>query len=147
VSIRCEIVSQDRMVWEGEAELVTLPGVDGQMGILPLHAPLLSNLQLGVLTVKTADEALHFTIAGGIVEVQPSLITVMADAAENVSEIDVSRAEAAKLRAVEMLDKGPGPDTDAYLAIEAALRRSNLRLEAVRRYRGQRSEYTPSPNK
>jgi F-type H+-transporting ATPase subunit epsilon len=63
----------------------------------------------------------------------------MADSAENVSEIDVTRAEAAKRRAEELLKQGLPPDTDSYLKIEAALRRSNLRLEAVKRYRGQRT--------
>ena len=141
MSIRCEIVSQDRMVWEGEAEIVMLPGVAGLMGILPNHAPLLTNLKLGVLTVRRGGEDLHFTIAGGVAEVQPTLITVMADAAEDVSEIDIARAEEAKRRAEELLSRGPGPDVDAYLAIEAALRRSNLRLEAVHRFRGQRMQF------
>ena len=69
MGIRCEIVSQDRLVWEGEAEIVILPGSTGQMGILPNHAPLLSTLSLGVLTVRTRIEELFFTIAGGVVEV------------------------------------------------------------------------------
>jgi F-type H+-transporting ATPase subunit epsilon len=133
--IRCEIVSQDRMVFEGEADVVVIPGEGGQMGILPNHAPLLSTLRFGILTVRYQGEEEHFTVAGGVVEVQPDLITVLADAAENVSEIDISRAEASKRRAEEMLKEGPPPDTDTYLAMEAALRRSNLRLEAARRYR------------
>lgn len=128
------------MVWEGDAEIVLLPGDAGQMGILPNHAPLLTSLHLGVLTVRTRQENLHFTIAGGVAEVQPNLITVMADAAENVMEIDISRAEAARRRAEEFLARGTGQDSDTYLAIEAALRRSNLRLEAVRRFRGQRTQ-------
>ena len=138
--IRCEIVSQDRMVFEGEADIVIVPGVNGEMGILPNHAPLLSTLQYGILKVRHQGREEIFTIAGGLIEVQPDLITVLADAAENVEEIDVARAEAAKRRAEEMLAEGPPPDTDAYLAMEAALRRSNLRLEAVRRFRrGQRA--------
>jgi F-type H+-transporting ATPase subunit epsilon len=145
VSVRCEIVSQDRMVWEGDAEIVLLPGITGQMGILPHHAPLLTTLRLGLLTVRTATDEFHFTIAGGVAEIQPALITVMADAAENVMEIDISRAEEAKKRAEEMLTKGPRPDTDTYLAIEAALRRSNLRLEAARRYRGQQVYFSSTP--
>jgi F-type H+-transporting ATPase subunit epsilon len=76
-----------------------------------------------------------FTVAGGVAEVQPDIVTVLADAAENVQEIDVARAEAARKRAEETLAKGVPADTDAYLAMEAALRKSNLRLEAVRRYR------------
>lgn len=146
MSIRCEIVSQDRLVWEGDAEMITVPGIDGQMGILPNHAPLLSIMQLGVLTVRTQAGELFFTIAGGVAEVQPKLVTILADAAENVQEIDISRAEAAKRRAEEMLSRGPGPDSDSYLAIEAALRRSNLRLEAARRFRGQRTNMPHLPD-
>jgi F-type H+-transporting ATPase subunit epsilon len=135
MSIRCEIVSQDRLVYEGDADVVVIPGEGGQMGILPNHAPLLSTLRFGILTVRYRGQEEHFTVAGGVVEVQPDIITILADAAENVMEIDIDRAEAAKQRAEEMLKEGPPPDTDSYLAMEAALRRSNLRLEAARRYR------------
>src|SRR5512136_2259464 len=141
MSIRCEIVSQDRQVFSGEADMVIVPGIQGEMGILPNHAPLLSTLKIGILRVRFQGQEQVFTIAGGVIEVQPDLVTVMADAAENVLEIDVSRAEAAKRRAEEFLKQGPPPDTDAYLRIESALRRSNLRLEAVKRYRGQRTRY------
>jgi F-type H+-transporting ATPase subunit epsilon len=136
--IRCEIVSQDRTVFEGDADMVVVPGMDGEMGILPNHAPLLSTLKFGILKVRYRGQEQFFAVAGGVIEVQPDIITVLADAAENVSEIDITRAEAAKRRAEEMLRKGPPPDTDAYLAMEAALRRSNLRLEAARRFRGAR---------
>jgi F-type H+-transporting ATPase subunit epsilon len=141
MSIRCEIVSQDRQVFAGEADMVIVPGIQGEMGILPNHAPLLSALKFGILRVRYHGQEQIFTIAGGVIEVQPDLITVLADAAENVAEIDVSRAEAAKRRAEELLKQGLPPDTDSYLKIEASLRRSNLRLEAVKRYRGQRNRY------
>jgi len=128
------------MVWEGDADIVVVPGVAGEMGILPNHAPLLSTLKFGILKVRSKDEEELFTIAGGVIEVQPDLITVLADSAENVAEIDVARAEDARKRAEEILKEGPPQDTDAYLKLEAALRRSNLRLEAVRRFRsGERS--------
>ena len=133
--IRCEIVSQDRLVFEGDADIVIVPGEMGEMGILPNHAPLLSTLKFGILKVRYQDQEKFFAVAGGVVEVQPDIITVLADAAENVEEIDEARAEAARKRAEEYLKAGPPPDTDAYLAMEAALRRSNLRLEAVQRYR------------
>ena len=135
MAIRCEIVSQDRMVWEGDADIVVVPGVAGEMGILPNHAPLLSTLKFGILKVRSKGQEELFTIAGGVVEVQPNLITVLADSAENVAEIDVARAEEARKRAEDILKEGPPKDTDAYLKLEAALRRSNLRLEAVRRFR------------
>jgi F-type H+-transporting ATPase subunit epsilon len=142
VPIRCEIVSQDRLVFEGNADIVLVPGSGGLMGILPKHAPLLSTLKIGVLSVRYQGQEQNFTISGGVIEVQPDIITVMADAAENVEEIDLARAEEAKHRAEEMLAKGPPADTDAYLALEAALKRSNLRIEAARRFRGQRSQYS-----
>jgi F-type H+-transporting ATPase subunit epsilon len=144
MSIRCEIVSQDRQVFSGDADMVIVPGSQGEMGILPNHAPLLSTLKFGVLRVRYQGQEQVFTIAGGVIEVQPDLVTVMADAAENVLEIDVSRAEAAKRRAEDILKQGLPTNSDAYLKIESALRRSSLRLDAVKRYRGQRIRFTDS---
>jgi F-type H+-transporting ATPase subunit epsilon len=125
------------MVFEGNVDMVIAPGVEGDMGILPNHAPLLSALRLGILKVRMQGREEVFTIAGGVIEIQPEIVTVLADAAENVREIDVARAEDARKRAEEILLQGPPPDTDDYLAIETALRRSTLRLEAAKRFRGQ----------
>jgi F-type H+-transporting ATPase subunit epsilon len=133
--IRCEIISQDRIVFQGEADMVLLPGADGDMGILPHHAPVLTTLKFGVIKVRSRGQDKYFTVAGGIAEVQPDVVTVLADAAENVQEIDTARAESARKRAEEILAKGVPADTDAYLKMEAALRKSNLRLDAVKRYR------------
>lgn len=138
MTVRCEIVSQDRTVFEGEVDMVILPGAAGEMGILPNHSQVLTTLKYGVVRVRRAGREEQFTVAGGVAEVQPTLITVLADAAENVAEIDLSRAEFARGRAQELMAKGPPPGTDAYLQVEAALRRSNLRLDAVRRYRSGR---------
>ena len=133
--IRCEIVSQDRMVWEGDADIVNIPGTEGDMGILPNHAPLLSTMRFGIINVRSGGVDRFFTVAGGIVEVQPQLVTILADTAENVEEIDIARAEAARERAEEYLRSGPPPDSVDFMRLEASLRRSNLRLEAVRKYR------------
>ena len=141
--IRCEIVSQDRMVYQGDADMVLLPGVEGEMGILPRHSPLLTTLKYGIITVRTQGQEEHFTVAGGVAEIQPEIVTILADAAENVQEIDIARAEAARQRAQEQLEKGVPVDTDSYLKIEAAWRRSNLRLEAAKRSR--RSGQPPRP--
>jgi F-type H+-transporting ATPase subunit epsilon len=123
------------MVFTGDADMVIAPGDLGEMGILPNHAPLLSTLKYGILKVRSGSEERIFAISGGIIEVQPDIITVLANAAENVDEIDVARAQEAKERAETFLKEGPPPDTDAYLAMEAALKRSNLRLEVAQRYR------------
>ncbi len=133
--IRCEIVSQDRMVYQDDVDIVVLPGTEGEMGILPHHSPLLTTLRFGLIKVRSHNEEHVFTVAGGVAEIQPTIVTILADAAENVQEIDVARAEAAKQRAAEELAAVKVEDVDAYLALEAALRRSNLRLEAAKRYR------------
>jgi F-type H+-transporting ATPase subunit epsilon len=132
------------MVWEGEADIVVVPGVAGEMGISPNHAPLLSTLRFGILKVRYKDIEDVFTVAGGVIEVQPDLITVLADSAENVEEIDVARAESARKRAEKLIEEGLPVDTDSYLKLEAALRRSNLRLEAVRRFKSGKPSRMPS---
>jgi F-type H+-transporting ATPase subunit epsilon len=139
--IRCEIVSQDRLVFEGDADIVIVPGTLGEMGILAGHAPLLSTLELGVIRVKKEDQEHVFTVTGGFIEVQPDIVTIMADAAENVEDIDIRRAEEAMERAKQLLEKDLPTDPDTYLRIEAALKRSSLRLKTVEQFRkrGQRS--------
>ncbi len=136
MTIRCEIVSQDRTVFQGDVDIVILPGAAGEMGILPHHAPVLTTLKYGVIKVRRNGEEELFVVAGGVAEVQPAIITILADAAENIAEIDIVRAKAAKKRAEDALaNLSIEADHDTYLVMEAALRRSNLRLDVVRRYR------------
>jgi F-type H+-transporting ATPase subunit epsilon len=134
MTIRCEIVSQDRTVFQGDVDVVVLPGIAGEMGILPHHAPVLTILKYGVIKIRQNGKEELFTVAGGMAEVQPDIVTILADAAENIQDIDVTRAKAAKKRAEDALAKLKPEDHDAYLTMEAALRRSNLRLDVVRRY-------------
>ena len=136
--IRCEIVSQDRIVFEDDVDIVLLPGADGDMGILPNHSPLLTIINYGIITIRRNGEEQHFTVAGGIAEVQPDQVTVLADAAENVEEIDISRAEEARKNAERILTEETEPSEDEYLKIQATLRRSMLRINAVKRFRQQR---------
>jgi len=140
--IRCEIVAQDKKLYEGDVDIVVIPGTSGIMGILPNHAPLLTTLQFGVVQIRKDGEEEDFAVSGGVAEVQPDIVTILADRAENVDEIDIARAEAAQQRAKEYMEQGPPPDSDRYLAMSAALKRSNLRLGAVRRYR--KSKKRPS---
>ncbi len=136
MTIRCEIVSQDHTVFSGDVDIVVLPGASGEMGILPKHAPVLTTLKYGVVKVRTNGREELFSVAGGVAEVQPDIVTVLADrGSENIQDIDIDRAIAAKKRAEEYLAKGPTVDPDHYLIMEAALRRANLRLDVVRRYR------------
>lgn len=135
MTIRCEIVSQDRVVYSGDSLAVTLPGAEGEMGILPNHTPVLTVIQFGIVKVRHQDGEAYFTVTGGVAEVQPDQVTILADAAENVEEIDLQRAEAARQRAEERLLQGAPPNVDAYMNIRAALRRSTLRIDAVRRFK------------
>jgi len=142
MTIRCEIVSQDHTVFQGDVDIVVLPGVAGEMGILPHHAPVLAILKYGVIKIRHNGKEELFTVAGGMAEVQPNIVTILADAAENIEEIDITRAQAAKKRAEEALARLTPEDHDAYLTMEAALRRSNLRLEVARRFRKVKDSYT-----
>ena len=144
MTIRCEIVSQDRTVFAGDVDIVVLPGADGEMGILPKHAPVLTTLKYGVIKIRVAGREELFTVAGGVAEVQPDVVTILADrGSENIEEIIIDRAIAAKKRAEEYLAKGLPADLDRYEIMEAALRRANLRLDAVRRYRKGRVPHMP----
>ena len=126
-SIRLDIVTAERIVFSEDVDVVVAPGIEGQLGILPHHAPLMTMLQPGELLVRKGGEELSMAISGGFLEVRPDRIIVLADAAESAEEIDIARAEEAKKRAEEWLGL-PAPDVDLARA-EAALRRSLIRLK------------------
>ncbi len=133
-SIRLDIVTAERLVYSEDVDVVVAPGVEGQLGILPHHAPLMTTLQSGELRVKKGGEEISLAISGGFLEVRPDRVIVLADTAERAEEIDVARAEEAKRRAEESLleRRAPGIDT---ARVEAALRRSLARLKVVKRRR------------
>jgi F-type H+-transporting ATPase subunit epsilon len=133
MTIHCEIVSQDRRVFSGDVDMVVAPGADGVMGILPDHMPLLSTLKVGELKVRRGAQEDIFAVSGGVIEIRPDGVTILADAAERADEIDVARAEEARRRAEAELAAAPAATAAAYLAAQAALRRSNLRLIVARR--------------
>jgi F-type H+-transporting ATPase subunit epsilon len=135
MTIRCEIVSQDRNVFSGDADMVILPGVEGVMGILPHHSPVLTTLSFGIITVVTKNEREYFTVAGGIAEVQPDQVTILADAAENVEEIDIARAESAKNRAENLLGDKTTMSQEDLDALRNSLRRSTLRIDAIKKFK------------
>jgi F-type H+-transporting ATPase subunit epsilon len=138
---RLEIVTAERVVFSEDVDVVIAPGVEGQLGVLPNHAPLMTTLMPGELLVRKGGEEFALAITGGFVEVRPDRIIVLADAAERVEEIDVARAEEARRRAEERL-KEPATEVD-LLRAEAALRRSLARLQVAARRR--RRSTTPPP--
>jgi F-type H+-transporting ATPase subunit epsilon len=132
--MQCDIISQDRIVFQGMVDKISLPGEDGVAGILPHHTPLLMVLKYGVITLTREDREEYFTVAGGFAEVTPGHTTILADAAENVEEINTQRAEEALKRAEKLLEEGLGQDDDTYIALQNLIKRSNLRLDAVQKY-------------
>jgi F-type H+-transporting ATPase subunit epsilon len=137
VTTRLDIVTAERVVFSDDVDVVIAPGVEGQLGILPHHAPLMTMLLPGELLVRKGGEEFYLAISGGFLEVRPDRIIVLADAAERVEEIDIARAEEAKRRAEERLKAHP-PEADEALA-EAALRRSLVRLKVGERRKRRRS--------
>lgn len=130
MSILVDIVTPERQLLSTQADMVTLPGIDGQMGILGGHVPLLTTLDIGEIVLHKGSETEFIAVGGGIVEVRPDKVTVMAETAEHAEEIDLERAEAARERArTSLSEAGPQRDPSAL----AALRRSNLRIRVARR--------------
>lgn len=132
-SIRLDIVTAERVVYSDDVDLVVAPGIEGQLGILPHHAPLMTILQVGELRVKKGREEFSLAISGGFLEVRPDRVIILADAAERAEEIDIARAEEAKRRAEEQLSHHP-PEVDAART-EIALRRALTRLKIVEKRR------------
>ena len=132
-AFRLEIVTAERMIFADDVSEVVAWGVEGQLGILPHHAPLMTMLQPGDLLIKKDNEEEYLAISGGFLEVRPDKVIILADACERAEEIDLARAEAARRRAEATLKERP-PEVDTAVA-EAALRRSLARLKVAERRR------------
>jgi F-type H+-transporting ATPase subunit epsilon len=141
-SVRLDFVSQDHMVFSGEVNEITAPGIEGELGILPRHAPMITVLAPGEVQVKREGQAdLFFAVSGGWMEVLPNQVTILARTAERSDEIDVQRAEAARARAEELLAQGVTREERAGL--EMQLRRSQIRLRVGRKQAGWRGQTGP----
>jgi F-type H+-transporting ATPase subunit epsilon len=132
-TFKLEIVTAERMVFSDDVTALIAWGVEGQLGILPHHAPLMTMLQPGDLMIRKGREEEYLAISGGFLEVRPDKVIILADACERADEIDVARAEEAKKRAQETMKAAP-LTVDAASA-EAALRRSIARLKVAERRR------------
>jgi F-type H+-transporting ATPase subunit epsilon len=136
-SIKLDIVTAERIVYSEEVDAVIAPGVEGQLGILPHHAPLMTMLQAGELVARKGTQEESMAISGGFLEVRPDRVIVLADQAERGEEIDITRAEAAKKRAEERLRDQKVAGLDETRA-EAALRRALVRLEVAEKIKRRR---------
>lgn len=133
--IHLDIVTIERVVVSEEVDYVSAPALDGVVGILPKHQPMLTALQIGELRYKKGNQETAFAIGGGFMEVRPDHVTVLADAAESADEIDEARAEAARKRAQELMAQKTEGSSDAVQAIllEQTMRRAELRLKVARK--------------
>ncbi|RPJ62351.1 MAG: F0F1 ATP synthase subunit epsilon [Acidobacteria bacterium] len=127
--IHLEIVTPDRFFFRGEVEAVTVPGVTGYLGILPGHAPLLSELRIGVISYRTAGEEVRLFCSWGFVEVLPDRVSVLAEIIEKPEEIDVARARQKKEEAEKLL-RSKSPDVDYGQAV-ISLEKATTRLEVA----------------
>ena len=133
MTIQVEIVTPSRQLFSGDVQMITMPGVEGEMGVLGGHAPLLTTLNIGEIALHRADgETEYIAVSGGVVEVRPDKVIVLARSAERVDEIDIARAEAAMQQAEEALRTRP---EEERRPVEVAYRRSQLRLKVARRRR------------
>lgn len=129
-TFRLEIVTAEREVYADDVESVVAPGVEGELGILPHHVPLMTMLQPGELRIKKGGEELLMSVAGGFLEVRPDRVVILADAAERAEEVDIERAIAARGRAEESI-KSAATTKPELVLMEVALRRSLARIKVA----------------
>jgi len=141
MGVRIDIVTAERLVFSEDADIVLVPGVEGEMGILPHHAPLMTMIKPGEILVRKGIEEYSLAISGGFLEVKPDHITILADAAERADEIDIARAEAAKKRAEERIT-GRAVVAQVDLArAEASLHRALARLKVAAKRHQRRPKF------
>jgi F-type H+-transporting ATPase subunit epsilon len=133
--IQLEIVTPERLAYSDTVDAVVLPGSEGEMGVLPHHAPLLATLGIGELRIRKGGAEEAFAIVGGFVQVRPDKVVVMAETADMASEIDLERAQEARREAERALESGFHEGADLSLA-RAQLQQALLRIRlAERRHR------------
>lgn len=135
--LRVEIVTAERLVYaEDGVDRIIVPGVEGELGVLPLHTPLLTMMQPGLMRIIKGNEEIEMAITGGFIEVRENRVTVLADTAERAEEIDEARAQEARQRAQQRLEERT-TEIDLSQA-QVALARSLARLKAAERRRRRR---------
>ena len=133
--LHLEIVTPERLAYEDDVDMVLVPGIDGELGILPHHTPLVSLLGVGELKIRKGGSEESFAIAGGFLQVRPDKVVVMAETADLASDIDLEKAQQARAEAERTLEAGFVEGAD-LTAARAELQRALIRIRvAERRHR------------
>ncbi len=133
--LQLEIVTPERLAYSDEVDSVQLPGIEGELGVLPHHAPLISTLGVGELRIRKGGAEESFAIVGGFLQVLPTKVVVLAETADMASEIDLEKAQEARREAEKALESGYHEGADLSMA-RAALQQALLRERlAHRRHR------------
>ena len=130
--LQLEIVTPERLAYSDQVDSVQLPGIEGELGVLPHHAPLVSILGLGELLIRKGGQEESFAIVGGFLQVRPDKVVVMAEEADMASEIDLERAHEARREAEKALESGYHEGADLSLA-RASLQQALLRIRVAER--------------
>ena len=131
--INLEIITPEKIIYKDSVDSITVPGTKGMFQVLKDHAPLMSTIEIGVITLKKNHENTYLTTAGGTIEVLNNSVLILADSVEVIEDIDIDRAESAKKRAEERLEKKKEEEIDIVRA-ELALKRSINRINAKEKY-------------
>ncbi len=140
---RLEIVTAERVIFEGDVDVVVAPGTEGELGVLPHHAAIMTLLKPGELRYRVGEQESYLSVTGGFMDVRGDQVIVLADAAEHVDEIDDARAQEAIGRAQERI-ASRGEDIDLERAL-SSLRRAQVRMDVSRRRRRRQPPGAPAP--
>ncbi len=136
MNLNFKIITQERIVYDGEVSQATIPTQDGEITVLPRHAPLVSLLKPGMVTIKKGGTPHHLSVGTGVVEVRPgSNIVILADSSEHAEEIDIERAEIARDRAKKMLEEKENISAVEYASMVASLEKELARIKTSKKWK------------
>lgn len=135
MKIKFKIATPERVVYEEEINQITLPTKMGEITILPNHIPLVSSLMPGEILIKKGKEEIPLAVSGGFVEFHNNNLVILADTAERVEEIDIKRAEAARQKAKDILEKKQYADEVDFTALAARMEKELARLKVAKKYK------------
>ncbi len=141
--IEVEVVSRVRQLYHTDhADMVIIPGSEGELGVLPNHTPLLTTLAFGELRIMEGDKVVSFVVYGGVVEVRPHKVTVLAEDADSAADLSMDEIEAARERARDLMEQAPSTEERAQIAQE--LRRAEIAAKIHRRVQARPQQHVRS---